>query len=241
MELDGLQIRCAVVEDELRCKRKETRRLGCKLKGHQRERLAWHQAKRRERSKRVRRIFQHLIQHGGIRAIGQRHRLVDGLARRARREVDFACAHLDHGDEWLAARRKRVAAHPQAHADWWIHFLYCEVDVLAFFQCAEQGLIHALLLVAGGECVSEQLFGFELVPVKQVHEALCNLEEVRVWLMRREVDREHLFTVRRNLHLRWADLEWIRKFLACQFIGNRKKGPVHLHRKNELVVQRNLS
>ena len=79
-----------------------------------------------------------------------------------------------------------------------------------------------------------------MVAVLEGDEALGNLEEVAVWLVRSKVDIEDEGGVGRKLFLSRQNFERIFDHLTSSLVQNRQQGPVDVDGESELVLEREL-
>jgi hypothetical protein len=78
----------------------------------------------------------------------------------------------------------------QVQANWRVDHFIREIVVLRDFRSGQQSLASGASFVFVALNVSVELFGFELVSVQKVHEALCYLEIVTVRFKRSELNVE---------------------------------------------------
>ena len=71
-----------------------------------------------------------------------------------------------------------------------------------------------------------------------MHEALGNLEEVTVWLIRCEIDIEYEWIICLNLLSLWLNFEWIRYKLSSCLVEDWEQCPINQHWESEIVLQR---
>lgn len=76
-----------------------------------------------------------------------------------------------------------------------------------------------------------------MVSVLESHEALRDLEEVGVGLIRRKVDREGEGAVGADLLLGRGHLEWVFDDLIRGLVVDGKEGPVDCDREAKLVLE----
>jgi len=70
-----------------------------------------------------------------------------------------------------------------------------------------------------------------------MNEALGNLEEITVRLIRCEIDSKVLLTISWNFHANRCHIERISNLFACCFVSDVKESPINAHWEGKLIEE----
>lgn len=89
--------------------------------------------------------------------------------------------------------------------------------------------------------VLSKLLHLLVIAVLKGDETLCNLEEVRVWLIRGEVNIEDKGAIGGNVLLSWQHLEWVLDEGLRGLVEHGQEGPIDRDWEAELVLKGQLT
>ena len=134
-----------------------------------------------------------------------------------------------------------MANHSDIIADGWVNILIQGVLILCLLDGTKKslGFGHGLALVQ--LCLSLLLLSDDSLvlavsSIVETNEALCNLEEVLVWLIWAKVSNKVERVVGFNGFDIWSDLEGVCAPLLSDLVIDLKEGPVNIDREGELIL-----